>query len=130
MPNVTRLTFSPKVENQLAVERQQRQLAAIQRQKAEVEAFERHFPPLNARTPMPEISWEEVQRQLEALATTRAVRSMVHPLLEELKSRAHWQTPEMVARGLVLLTGLVMDETYAPGETTEPEDEDGGSPML
>ncbi len=129
MTNITPLRFPPEVRERLEKERQEAALAEAAQRMREVEEFAERFPPLSSMTPLPPISWEEVARQLEALAFNRATRSMVHPLLASLQAKAQWQPPEMVARGLILLTGLVMDETYVPADEAEPEPDDGGPPM-
>jgi hypothetical protein len=117
------------VERKLTVERQKQALAEAVRRTVKIEEFISRFPPLNDQTLIPPITWEEVRRQLEALAFNRGTRSMVAPLLDGLIAKAMWQTPEMVVRDLILLTGLVMDENYEPAEDTEPEPDDGGYPM-
>ncbi len=125
MSNVTRLMLGPEVEATVRRERQARQIAELYRRRTEIAAFQARFAPMPTVDTLPAISWAAVRRQLEELAWTRRSRSMVYPLLEELKSRAAWQTPEMVVRGLILLAGLVLDEQ----SMSEPTSETGEAPM-
>ena len=121
MTEVTRLKFSPETEQRLVQEHRTQALEEAHRRRQEIQAFQDRYPPLPTTTPLPEIGWEVLSRQLEDLSVNRRTRAMVHPLIEELQARARWQPPEMLARGLILLVGLVMDETYDPAETREPE---------
>jgi hypothetical protein len=127
--NVTRLQLSPEVEQRLKREREAIALAEMRRRSAEIDEFLTRYPPVSTRTLLPPICWEEVQRQLEELAWTRQTRSLVQPLLEGLRAKMAWQPPEMVARGLILLAGLVMDEYYDLAEFLEPEPDNGEAPM-
>lgn len=129
MPNVTRLPVSPQTQARLVQERTQQALREAQVGLREIADFQAQFPPLNDQDTVPAIRWCEIERQLEALAANRQTRSLVRPLMADLRARAHWQPPEMLARGLILVTGLVMDETYEPGAMLEPEDDCGEVPM-
>lgn len=73
--------------------------------------FERDWPPLASRTPMPAFAWTELERQLLSLAP-EALGPMVRDLVSAVRKESGPKPPEMVLREILIITATVLDETF------------------
>jgi len=74
-------------------------------------SFDRDWPPLANRSPMPVFAWTELERQLLSLAPD-ALAPMVRDLVSAVRKEANLKPPEMVLREILIVTTTVLDETF------------------
>jgi hypothetical protein len=80
------------------------------------EAFSRTWPTTGSKErPMPPFTWEQLQRQLEDLASSEASAAMVGPLVSGTRKQAAFKPPELVLREILCLAWTLMDEAFQPG---------------
>lgn len=79
------------------------------RQAAEV--FDRDWPPLLNRPPMPAFAWTELERQLTGLAPAD-LAPMVRDLVSAVRKEASLKPPEMVLREILVIAATVLDEGF------------------
>ena len=76
-----------------------------------VEAFDRDWPPLLTRAPMPGFTWTELERQLQSLAP-REMAPVVKDLISAVRKEASPKPPEMVLREILIIAATVLDEDF------------------
>jgi len=76
-----------------------------------VDNFDRDWPPLANRPPMPGFAWTELERQLLSLAPD-ALSPMVRDLVSAVRKEAGPKPPEMVLREVLIITATLLDETF------------------
>jgi hypothetical protein len=76
-----------------------------------VEVFDRDWPPLLNRTPMPGFAWTELERQLRSLAP-REMSPVVRDLVSAVRKEASPKPPEMVLREILIIAATVLDEDF------------------
>ncbi|MCC7266358.1 MAG: helix-turn-helix transcriptional regulator [Caulobacteraceae bacterium] len=59
-------------------------------------------------------SWEQLERQLTALAATPAQAAMCRDLVSGVRKQAPGKPSEMILREVLCLAGVIMDETFRP----------------
>jgi len=73
--------------------------------------FERDWPRLATRPPMPGFAWTELERQLLDLAPD-ALSPMVRDLVSAVRKEAGPKPPEMVLREILIITATLLDEAF------------------
>ncbi len=82
----------------------------------EVERFRQAWPQEpTAAHPMPDFTWEQLERQLIDLAGTPDRADLAAPLVSALRKQAPWKPPEMLLREVLCLAWTLMDEAFQPG---------------
>jgi hypothetical protein len=76
-----------------------------------VETFDRDWPPLLNRPPMPVFAWTELERQLLSLAPDD-LAPMVRDLVSAVRKEASPKPPEMVLREILIIAATVLDEAF------------------
>ena len=77
--------------------------------------FERTWPPMGPSSHSPVVfSWEQLERQLTALAATPAQAAMCRDLVSGVRKQAPGKPSEMILREVLCLAGVIMDETFRP----------------
>ena len=76
-----------------------------------VATFERDWPPLLNRPPMPVFAWTELERQLLALAP-KDLAPMVRDLVSAVRKESGPKQPEMVLREILIIAATVLDEGF------------------
>jgi hypothetical protein len=66
---------------------------------------------------LPSLSWTQLQRQIEDLATTPSKKAMVASLISATRKQARFKPPEMVMREILCIAAVLMDETFDPQGT-------------
>lgn len=101
--------------------------AAVQRAlqlRQEAEAFERRWPtPRVAQTMLPQVSWDQLERQLADLTDTPIKAAMARELVSATRKMAQFKPPEMVLREILCLAWTLLDEGF------QPEFQDGSDGM-
>lgn len=83
--------------------------------RREVVRFERNWPPMGAsKHSLAAFSWEQLERQLTALAATPAQAAMCRDLVSGVRKQSAGKPPEMILREVLCLAGVIMDETFRP----------------
>ena len=83
--------------------------------RREVLRFERSWPPMGSSSHTPVVfSWEQLERQLTALAATPAQAAMCKDLVSGVRKQAPGKPSEMILREVLCLAGVIMDETFRP----------------
>ncbi len=93
----------------------------------ESESFLERFPQPAQETPALSASWETLERQLTSLAGCPRRKALVGPLLSATRKQAWCKPPEMVLREILVIAGVLQDESFSPG--LEPGGTGGASPM-
>lgn len=97
--------------------RQEAVTRAMQIRK-DVQSFKATFPGPCQEEPraaiLPAFSWEQLERQLSDLASTRTKASMAGPLVSATRKQAAFKPPEMVLREILCIASSLMDETFEP----------------
>lgn len=73
--------------------------------------FERDWPSLLNRQPMPVFAWTELERQLLSLAPAD-LAPMVRDLVSAVRKEASPKPPEMVLREILIIAATVLDEDF------------------
>jgi hypothetical protein len=73
--------------------------------------FDRDWPPLANRPPMPIFAWTELERQLLNLAP-QDLAPMVRDLVSAVRKEASPKPPEMVLREILIIAATVLDEDF------------------
>ena len=73
--------------------------------------FDRDWPPLAHRPPMPVFAWTELERQLLSLAP-EDLAPMVRDLVSAVRKEASPKPPEMVLREILIIAATVLDEAF------------------
>ena len=73
--------------------------------------FDRDWPPLANRPPMPVFAWTELERQLLSLAP-EDLAPMVRDLVSAVRKEASPKPPEMVLREILIIAATVLDEDF------------------
>lgn len=73
--------------------------------------FERDWPSLLNRQPMPVFAWTELERQLLSLAPAD-LAPMVRDLISAVRKEASPKPPEMVLREILIIAATVLDEDF------------------
>jgi hypothetical protein len=73
--------------------------------------FDRDWPPLLNRPPMPVFAWTELERQLLSLAPVD-LAPMVRDLVSAVRKEASPKPPEMVLREILIIAATVLDEAF------------------
>jgi hypothetical protein len=76
-----------------------------------VAAFDRDWPSLLNRTPMPVFAWSELERQLQSLAPTD-MAPIVKDLVSAVRKESSPKPPEMVLREILVIAATVLDEDF------------------
>lgn len=76
-----------------------------------VTRFERDWPRLTLRPPMPGFAWTELERQLLDLAP-QDLRPVVRDLVSAVRKEASTKPPEMVLREVLIIASTVLDEDF------------------
>lgn len=76
-----------------------------------VATFDRDWPPLLNRQPMPVFAWTELERQLLSLAPTD-LAPMVRDLVSAVRKESGPKPPEMVLREILIIAATVLDEGF------------------
>lgn len=76
-----------------------------------VEVFDRDWPPLLTRSPMPAFAWTELERQLQSLAPSN-MAPIVRDLISAVRKEASPKPPEMVLREILIIAATVLDEEF------------------
>jgi hypothetical protein len=76
-----------------------------------VATFERDWPPLLTRTPMPGFAWGELERQLISLAPDD-LGPIVKDLVSAVRKESGPKQPEMVLREVLIIAATVLDESF------------------
>jgi hypothetical protein len=76
-----------------------------------VAGFERDWPSLPNRPPMPRFAWTELERQLLNLAP-EDLAPMVRDLVSAVRKEASPKPPEMVLREILIIAATIMDEAF------------------
>ena len=96
--------------------------AAIQqamRLHTEIKAFEKCWPSQPAPAAedlIPAVTWTQLERQLTDLTDTDTKAIMVRDLVSATRKMARFKPPEMVLREVLCLAGVLLDESFRPGE--------------
>jgi hypothetical protein len=91
----------------------------------EAESFLQQFPHPEQATPALSVTWEALERQLASLAGCPRKKALVGPLLSATRKQAWCKPPEMVLREVLVIAGVLQDESFSPG----PDETGGASPM-
>jgi len=87
---------------------------------AEVKTFLERWPaPPRQEDCLPQISWEQLERQIADLAPTPATREMVGPLISATRKQARFKPAELVMREILCIAGVLMDEGFDPPQPRE-----------
>ncbi len=92
--------------------------------RGETDEFLVRFPEPRQVTPAVAMSWEALERQLTSLAGCPAKKALVQPLLSATRKQAWCKPPEMVMREILVIAGVLQDESFEPG--LSEEDRHGG----
>ncbi len=76
-----------------------------------VAAFDRDWPSLLNRTPMPVFAWGELERQLQSLAPSN-MGPIVKDLVSAVRKESSPKPPEMVLREILIIAATVLDEDF------------------
>ena len=107
----------------------EKELANLEWIRRESERFLERFPkPLQA-TPALSVNWETLERQLVSLAGCPAKKALVEPLLSATRKQAWCKPPEMVLREILVIAGVLQDESFTPGQDPDFDATGGASPM-
>lgn len=83
--------------------------------RQEVDRFETRWPiPAADETPVPAITWGQLERQLADLADTPVKATMARDLVSATRKMARFKPPEMVLREILCLTWALLDEEFQP----------------
>ena len=96
--------------------------------REETDEFLARFPEPAQVTPAVALSWEALERQLSSLAGCPAKKALVQPLLSATRKQAWCKPPEMVMREILVIAGVLQDESFEPG-AAEEERHGGDFPM-
>ena len=77
--------------------------------RADVDRFNRQWPPMPAGEQGLNLRWEELERQLVDLAPTDLQAELVHRLVARTRAFAALKPSEMVLRELLCIAALVLD---------------------
>jgi hypothetical protein len=94
----------------------------------EIEDFRQKWPPVQGVHPMPDFDWAELERQLTDLAATPDTAALVSSLVSASRKRSRGKPSEMVLREVLVLAGILQDESFQPGPL-EPETDGEEFPM-
>ena len=83
--------------------------------RGETDEFLSRFPEPRQTTPAVAVSWEVLERQLTSLAGCPAKQALVQPLLSATRKQAWCKPPEMVIREILVIAGVLQDESFEPG---------------
>lgn len=76
-----------------------------------VATFERDWPPMLNRQPMPVFAWGELERQLQSLAPAE-LAPVVKDLVSAVRKESAPKQPEMVLREILIIAATVLDEDF------------------
>ncbi|CAN5491800.1 hypothetical protein BH10PSE3_BH10PSE3_04570 [soil metagenome] len=76
-----------------------------------VAGFDRDWPALLNRSPMPVFAWTELERQLQSLAPPD-MGPIVKDLVSAVRKESSPKPPEMVLREILIIAATVMDEDF------------------
>lgn len=83
--------------------------------RREVERFETQWTePAADDTPLPAMTWGQLERQLADLANTPVKAAMARDLISATRKMARFKPPEMVLREILCLTWALLDEEFQP----------------
>ncbi len=78
--------------------------------RAEIERFQGRFRrSALVGAPMPICTWEQLQRQLENLASSEALRAAIPDLILSVRRQSQWLPNEMVLREVLCAAFAVME---------------------
>jgi hypothetical protein len=98
--------------------------------QADIKRFEQAWPtPPATFTPMPFFSWEQLERQVVALATRPDTGETARLALAGWRARARTVPPEMLLKELLVVAWAAMDETFLAIPMREPEQDYGEADM-
>ena len=87
--------------------------------REESDEFLARFPEPRRTTPAVAVTWETLERQLTSLAGCAQKRALVEPLLSATRKQARCKPPEMVLREILVIAGVLQDESFQPGAPEE-----------
>ena len=87
--------------------------------RVETDEFLAQFPQPEQAMPAVTMTWEALERQLTSLAGCPAKKALVAPLLSATRKQAWCNPPEMVLREILVIAGVLQDETFEPGLSSE-----------
>jgi hypothetical protein len=78
--------------------------------RTEVDRFQRRFQRQSAPgAPLPVCTWEQLERQLENLASSEALRAAIPDLIVSVRKQSQWLPNEMILREILCAAFAVME---------------------
>ena len=108
---------------------QARQDQLIFDQWMDVQAFELANPPLPIATPLPRITWEEIERQLIAQAATSQMAQMAPDLIAMARKTSSGKPSEMIVHDLIAVIALATTPSRRQEDSLEARSLQGEVPM-
>ena len=91
------------------------------RLRCEIETFQKAWPaPQSPQRPMPEFTWEQLERQLADLSLSPIKANMARDLVSATRKQASFKPPEMVLREILCLAWALVDEDFQPAPGAGP----------
>jgi hypothetical protein len=88
------------------------ELARLVQLSDQVAAFSSRWPTPVERAQELSFSWDALERQLADLAVSPTQAEMTHHLVSAVRSLAAMQPPEMVLRDILVIAGVMLDDTF------------------